>query len=84
MPQGNLVYTFSICGLIMGVSLIKTIKISLKIQIFLWLVRHIRVLTKISLIKRWRQGSAQCVLCQEDEITDHLFILCPFVQCIWS
>jgi hypothetical protein len=27
MPQDNLLYTLSICGLIMGVSLVKTIKL---------------------------------------------------------
>jgi zinc-binding in reverse transcriptase len=65
------------------VSIWKT-KIPLKIQIFLWLVKRNRVLTKLNLKKRGSYGSTQCVFCSEEEFSDYLFVTCPYINSIWQ
>jgi zinc-binding in reverse transcriptase len=59
-------------------------QIPLKIQIFLWLVRKNKILTKKKLLKGGWQGSSQCVFCSDTKNINHLFIMYPFVQCIWK
>jgi zinc-binding in reverse transcriptase len=59
-------------------------KIPLKIQIFMCLVRKNKILTKENLLKKEWQGSSKCVFCPNFENADHLFVVCPFVKCIWN
>jgi zinc-binding in reverse transcriptase len=49
----------------------------------MWLVRKNKILTKENLIKRGWQGSSKCMFCSNSENVDHLFVVCPFVKCIW-
>jgi zinc-binding in reverse transcriptase len=48
------------------------------------LVRKNKILTKANLLRRGWQGSPQCVFCQSEETTDHLFVQCTFIQVIWQ
>jgi zinc-binding in reverse transcriptase len=59
-------------------------KISLKIKIFLWLVRRNRILSKTNLKNRGWIGSTQCAFCSDEESTDHLFVTCHFINSIWQ
>jgi zinc-binding in reverse transcriptase len=59
-------------------------KLPLKIQIFLWLIRKNRILTKDNLVKRGWQGNTNYVFCLKKETYDHLFVTCPLVNCIWQ
>lgn len=56
----------------------------LKIQIFVWLVRRNRVLTKTNLVKRGIEIDTKCMFCDEVETTDHLFVQCPFIKTFWQ
>jgi hypothetical protein len=59
-------------------------KIPLKVQIFLWLVKQKRVLTRDRLRKRGWTGDVKCVYCSQEETIDHLFVTCVFIQSIWQ
>lgn len=59
-------------------------KIPLKIKVFLWLLKQDRVLTKSNLIHRGWQGDPACLFCGAVEISNHLFITCPYTKSIWS
>jgi len=55
-----------------------------KVQYFLWLLSHRRILTWENLQKRGMIGPSYCVFCQTDnETTEHLLNNCPLVQPIW-
>lgn len=57
----------------------------MKIVLFGWLVLKNKVLTWEKLRKRGWFGPGRCGLCREnEEIVNHLFISCPFVQSVWS
>jgi zinc-binding in reverse transcriptase len=58
--------------------------LSLKIKIFIWLVRRNRVLIKLNLIKKGWTGSTHHMFYSEEESTDHLFVTCPFISNIWD
>ncbi len=66
-----------------------SIKIPLKVKIFVRLVLRRRVLAVDILLKRGWISSANCVLCSDSEETaDHLFVTCPFsrslLECLLS
>jgi zinc-binding in reverse transcriptase len=56
----------------------------LKIKKFIWLVRKNRVLTKLNLIKKGWNESTECMFCNEEKSTYHIFITCPFSSSIWD
>lgn len=58
-------------------------KIPFKIKIFLWLVKHKKVLTKVTMSNRGWNGDTACGCCGLPESTDHLFVECPLVRTIW-
>jgi zinc-binding in reverse transcriptase len=58
-------------------------KIPFKIQIFMWLVRKNRILTKVNLKNRGWSRNAWCIFYGEEESTDHLFVNCSYIMCIW-
>jgi zinc-binding in reverse transcriptase len=49
----------------------------------MWLVRKNKVLTKDNLVKSGWQGDTHCLFRLAKEISDHLFVQCPFVNCLW-
>ena len=56
-----------------------------KVRAFIWLVANDAILTKENLIRRHCPIDDSCVRCQRGiESTEHLFLLCPFSQCIWA
>ncbi|CAN1256031.1 Putative ribonuclease H protein At1g65750 [Linum perenne] len=56
-----------------------------KIQCFMWLSFLGRISTLDNLQARGFQLPNRCVLCcRHEESVNHLFILCPFSQCIWG
>ncbi|WVZ53298.1 hypothetical protein U9M48_004264 [Paspalum notatum var. saurae] len=61
-----------------------SIKVLLKIKIFLWYLRKGIVLTKDNLAKRNWQGSKQCCFCHKDETIKHLFFECRFARAVWA
>jgi zinc-binding in reverse transcriptase len=63
---------------------LNTTNISLKIKIFVWLVRRNRVLTKANFKKKGWTGNTQCMFCDGDESTDYLFVTCPYISSIWN
>jgi zinc-binding in reverse transcriptase len=54
--------------------------ISLKIKIFVWLVRKNRVLTKLNLQKKGWNENVRCMFCA----ADHLFVTCLYISSIWK
>ncbi len=63
------VYAKSLCSL----------RISIKVQIFVWLMLKGRLPTTDFLVKRGWTGCTTCVLCGgENETVDHLFVRCVF------
>lgn len=63
-----------------------TAKTSSKIQIFLWSLYHNALATRDNLYRRHILPSPVYQLCpaQHPETTEHLFLLCPWTQSIWS
>lgn len=57
---------------------------SLKIKVFLWLLKQDRLLTKSNLVNRGWQGDTACQFCGEEESNNHLFVTCPYSKAIWS
>jgi zinc-binding in reverse transcriptase len=55
--------------------------IPFKIQIFLWLIRKNKIFTRVK--KGWN-GCITCLFCEQDEIIEHLFVQCPYVNSIWQ
>ncbi|KAM1756683.1 hypothetical protein ACFX11_006024 [Malus domestica] len=55
-----------------------------KIRHFLWNSMHNIVATKANLYKRRSTTSPTCPICLgDDEIVEHLFLVCPWVQAVW-
>jgi zinc-binding in reverse transcriptase len=48
------------------------------------LVRRNRVLTNTNLRKKGWNENTQCMFCNEDESTYHLFVTCPYIFSIWT
>lgn len=62
---------------------IRSLKIPLKIKVFVWLVLKKRILTTTKLVKRGWIDDSTCVLCGvEEETEDHLFTQCVFSKFI--
>lgn len=59
-------------------------KLSLKIKVFLYLLKRDKVLTKGNLLKKDWQDDHACPFCGELETTDHLFVQCSFINTIWQ
>jgi zinc-binding in reverse transcriptase len=57
---------------------------SLKIKIFVWLVKRDIILTKLNLIKKGWVSNTKCVFYDDEESTSHLFITCPLANQIWQ
>lgn len=59
-----------------------TAKIPLKIEVFVWLVRQNKVLTKHNLLKKDWLEDPSCPFCGQLETTNHLFVTCPLISSI--
>eukprot|EP00253_Pinus_taeda_P019011 PITA_19011 len=56
-----------------------------KIKYFNWTLLKGKILTAENLRKRGIQGPSRCCFCcNEEESTQHIFLLCPFVQSCWK
>lgn len=60
-----------------------SLKIPLKIKVFMWFLRKKVLLTRDNLAKRNWHGSKKCCFCDSEEIVEHLFLSCPFARLIW-
>jgi hypothetical protein len=60
-----------------------SLKVPLKICIFMWFLNKKVLLTKDNLAKRNWTGTKKCGLCSSDESIEHIFIKCPFAKLIW-
>jgi hypothetical protein len=60
-----------------------SVKLPLKINIFLWVLWHDRVQTGEQLKKRNGKGSENCKYCGKLETREHLFFNCTVAQIIW-
>lgn len=47
-----------------------------RIQVFLWLLSHNKLMTKDNLLKRGIEKPPKCMFCSEHESVDHLFFDC--------
>lgn len=61
-------------------------KLPPKIRPFLWLVCHNALATKANLFQRCITIDSYCPICSTfiPETTEHLFLLCPWAQHLWS
>ena len=55
-----------------------------RIQIFLWLLPHNKLMTKDNLFRRWIEKSKECMFCSEEETISHLFFDCVIPKVIWD
>jgi hypothetical protein len=56
-----------------------------KINSFIWLVAHNKILTAENLRKRGMHGASRCVLCQQqEESLQHLFFHCIYSKEVWE
>ena len=56
----------------------------LKVNCFIWLLMHNKLLTTENLTKRGIEGPSRCALCNADlETTTHLFLQCKVAIQIW-
>jgi hypothetical protein len=52
---------------------------------FIWTVAHRGVLSGENLRRRGWEGPSRCPLCcQEEEMTDHLLLGCPYAREVWQ
>ena len=54
-----------------------SIKIPLKVKIFMWYLKREIILTKDNLFKRNWRGSTKCCFCIKEETIQHLFFIAP-------
>lgn len=55
-----------------------------RIQSFMWKTFHRALATMVDLFKRRSSPSPTCPICHNnDELMEHLFLLCPWVENIW-
>lgn len=57
-----------------------TIKLSLKIKVFMWLLTKHKTLTKTNLASKGWDWDTSCHFCQLEEYLDHLFVQCHRVR----
>jgi hypothetical protein len=56
-----------------------------KIDMFVWTLAHISILTGENLRRRGWEGPSRCPLCiQEEETSYHLLMQCPFAKEVWN
>ena len=60
-----------------------SLKMPLKIKIFMWYMSRGIVLTKDNLAKRNWNGSKFCCFCMKNETIQHLFFDCHFAKFVW-
>ena len=58
-------------------------KVTLKIQIFLWMACHDRIQSAVQLRKRNWAGAKECKMCGAVETTDHILFTCPVAVFLW-
>lgn len=61
-----------------------SLKVPLKIKIFLWYLQKDVLLTKDNLAKYSWQGSLNCASCHIEEIINYLFLECRLAHSVWS
>ena len=61
-----------------------TIKIPLRIRIFLWQLVRGKVPSGVEVRKRNGPGDGLCPLCLVDEDSNHIFFTCPAAQFLWG
>ena len=54
-----------------------------RVQVFLWLLAHNKLMTKNNLLKRGIEKPPECVFCLEQEMLDHFFD-CVVARKIWE
>jgi hypothetical protein len=59
-------------------------KVPLKIKIFMWFLHRQEILPKDNLVKRNWLGSKKYCFYDHEDMTQHLFIKCPFAIIIWN
>ncbi|KAJ4804331.1 RNA-directed DNA polymerase (reverse transcriptase)-related family protein [Rhynchospora pubera] len=59
------------------------LKVPVKIQVFMWLVMHDKILSKHNLSKKGWPGDVSCCCCGDVETTTHLFLFCPIIKTVW-
>nr|GMD43908.1 putative RNA-directed DNA polymerase [Ipomoea batatas] len=61
------------------------LKVPAKIQTFLWLVYHRRIMCNVERLRRGLTSSAKCSKCVDaDETIDHIFRECPMAVDVWT
>ena len=60
-----------------------SIKTPPRVQVFLWLLSHNKLMTKDNLAKRGIEKAPECVYCYEKESITHLFFECVVAKQIW-
>ena len=60
-----------------------SIKIPPRVQVFLWLLSHNKLMTKDNLAKRGIEKPLDCVYCIDKETIAHLFFGCVVAKQIW-
>ena len=61
-----------------------SIKVPPRVQVFLWLLSHNKLMTKDNLAKRDIEKPPECVYCTDKETIDHLFFGCVVDKGIWK
>jgi hypothetical protein len=54
-----------------------------RVQVFLWLLSHNKLLTRDNLEKKQNILDKTCLLCSEKEIVNHLFFSCDIMKIMW-
>ena len=60
-----------------------SVKVPLRVKVFMWFVHKQVILTKDNLTKRNWTGSTRCSFCDRNETIKHLFLECPLAQILW-
>jgi hypothetical protein len=60
-----------------------SLKVPLKIKIFMWYLIRGVVLTKDNLLRHNWHGDSKCAFCHSDESIQHLFFACHYAQFMW-
>lgn len=68
----------------MFVPAVWTIEVPPKIQMFLWLLAHNKLMTTDNLLKRGIIKPKSCQFCCEDEYITHLFFECVVAKYLWE
>jgi hypothetical protein len=64
-------------------NIIWTLKLPLKIKVFLWYLYKGVILTKDNLARRHWQGDNKCSFCSSEETIQHLLFDCHFAKFMW-